>query len=141
MRCPSRLVIHISYRREVKDTVALHRRPIFPRPESHRPAPDRDEHDQAVPGSGKGRTAVHILSLSIDHSQRRHRAGLTAAYVAQSQASIIIFFVVEAARFFSSSEFSFILYGLSAFVMWLRTLHFILVQPELGQVRGLALTH
>ena len=34
----------------------------------------------------------------------------------------------------SADKFSFVLYGVAVGSMWLRTLHFVLVQKELGQV-------
>ena len=44
------------------------------------------------------------------------------------------FFANECTRILGHNELSFVFYGLSAFVMWLRTLHFVLVQQSLGQV-------
>ena len=47
---------------------------------------------------------------------------------------VFILLATEFARLWARADVTFVLYGLSAFVMWLRTLHFILVQRELGQV-------
>ena len=48
-----------------------------------------------------------------------------------------VFFLVlhKCCFMYATSELGFVLYGISAFVMWMRTLHFVLVQQELGQVQ------
>jgi hypothetical protein len=64
--------------------------------------------------------------------------GLTPAHaLAGRHFSFAISFVLPNLKFCSSaalSEWSVLLYGLSAGLMWLRTLNFVLVQQDLGQV-------
>jgi hypothetical protein len=59
------------------------------------------------------------------------------------QIQIVVFgcVAIQCFSFSVSSELGFVFYGFSAFVMWMRTLHFILVQQDLGQVTRLWTTN
>jgi hypothetical protein len=45
-----------------------------------------------------------------------------------------VFILRHSSSWCLNSKTSYVLFGLSVLVMWIRTLHFFLVQPDLGQV-------
>ncbi len=62
---------------------------------------------------------------------------ISGTYLWQIQVVVFGSVAIQCFSFAVTSELGFVFYGLSAFVMWMRTLHFILVQQDLGQVMHL----